>query len=244
MKFSDFTWQEIEEFSKKKVLIILPLGCTEQQGPHLAVGWDNKFITELCIQASEEAQKKGNVESLVLPTIPVGPTPEHMHWPGYLNISKETHEQIILEILESLKKQGFNKIIIWSGCGGHDLQNFIDKYNRKHPDMHIYYPQVDLYGITIQVGGRKFVEDAGHADAPSTSWCLYLDPTLVRKEKIKNSNSSPVDWSRLVKDFNLYTEEGALGNITLANREVGEKSWKLIIKEAADIIRKISEGKV
>ncbi|MDP3888407.1 MAG: creatininase family protein [bacterium] len=241
MRFGDLTWQEIEGFIKEEAVVILPLGCTEQQGPHMAVDWDNRFIGELCLQASEKAEKEYGILSLVLPTIPVGPASEHFHWPGYLHFSQSLHEQVVAEILASLKKQGFKTIIVWSGCGGHDLKKMIEKFNRKHEEVKVYYPQLDLYAVSFQMGGRKMVDNGGHADAPSTSWCLYLAPDYIRKDKIQNPNNRPLDWTRTSKDLSLYTKDGAFGNLTLANKDFGKRSWEQIIKEAAKVIKEIKE---
>lgn len=85
------------------------------------------------------------------------------------------------------------------------------------------------------------VDNGGHADAPSTSWCLYLAPDYIRKDKIQNPNNRPLDWTRTSKDLSLYTKDGAFGNLTLANKDFGKRSWEQIIKEAAKVIKEIKE---
>jgi creatinine amidohydrolase len=58
-RFADLTWEEIRDYIDRGAIAILPLGCTEQQGPHLAIDRDSRFVTELCMQASQLAGDAG-----------------------------------------------------------------------------------------------------------------------------------------------------------------------------------------
>jgi len=75
MEFCSLTWPEIRESIDRGALAVLPTGCTEQQGPHLAVEWDTWSAETLCVSAAERALAQHGVEALVLPAMPFGPTP-------------------------------------------------------------------------------------------------------------------------------------------------------------------------
>ena len=76
MDFGHLTYEEIKICAQENWPVILPTGCTEQQGPHLTVDFDTFFATQLSLAASEYAEQHHDIKSLVLPTIPFGPTPE------------------------------------------------------------------------------------------------------------------------------------------------------------------------
>ena len=130
MKYGDLTYEEIRDRAHQDWLVIIPTGCTEQQGPHLPVDIDTWFVEQVCNAASAKADADFGVPSLVLPTIPFGPTPEHRNYgAGYIDIPVELHDSLVLSTLESLAGQGFHRIVVWRGCGGHDLRETVQSFN-------------------------------------------------------------------------------------------------------------------
>lgn len=51
---------------------------------------------------------------------------------GYIYIPKELHEALIRAVLDSLAEQGFYKIVVWRGCGGHDPATTVEAFNSAH----------------------------------------------------------------------------------------------------------------
>jgi creatinine amidohydrolase len=89
MRYGDLTYEQIRDCASAGWLVIVPTGCTEQQGPHLPVDFDTWFAEKLCVAASERAARDYQVRSLVLPAFPFGPTPEHRNYgSGYVDIRK------------------------------------------------------------------------------------------------------------------------------------------------------------
>ena len=110
MKYGDLTYEEIRDAASQGCLAIVPTGCTEQQGPHLPVDF--------------------GVQSLVVPAIPFAPTPEHRNYgAGYIDIPVDLHDALVLATLASLAEQGFRRIVVWRGCGGHDLRETVKRFN-------------------------------------------------------------------------------------------------------------------
>ena len=77
MQFGNLTYQEIQKSVSEGALVIVPTGCTEQQGPHLPVDFDTWLAENVAMAAAEQAHEDHGVEVLVLPALPFGPTPEH-----------------------------------------------------------------------------------------------------------------------------------------------------------------------
>ena len=130
MKYGDLTYEEIRDATSQDCLAIVPTGCTEQQGPHLPVDFDTWFADHVCTAASEKAEQDHAVQSLVLPTVPFGPTPEHRNYgAGYIDIPVDLHDSLVMATLASLAEQGFRRIVVWRGCGGHDLRETVKRFN-------------------------------------------------------------------------------------------------------------------
>ena len=114
-KFIDYTYLEIKSLIDAGCLAIVPTGCTERQGPHLAVDFDTWFAETVTLEAAEYMTRCYDVRALVLPAMPFGPTPEHRGFgSGYVNIPHSVHEQCVYFVLESLAEQGFDTIVVWA----------------------------------------------------------------------------------------------------------------------------------
>jgi hypothetical protein len=69
VRYGDLTYREVAPLATSGAVAIVPLGCTEQQGPHLPVDFDTWFAEALMTAASEKAQESSDVQSLVLPAL-------------------------------------------------------------------------------------------------------------------------------------------------------------------------------
>src|SRR5260221_406154 len=119
MEDGGLTYQEIHDGATAGGLALVPTGCTEQQGPHLPVDHDTWFAETILLAASDEAARRYGVESLVLPALPFGPTPEHRSFgAGYIDLPVAVHAAVLEAVLGSLATQGFQRILVWRGCGG------------------------------------------------------------------------------------------------------------------------------
>ena len=240
MKFGDLTYEEIRDCAGKGWLAIIPTGCTEQQGPHLPVDFDTWFAGQVCLAASEKLEKDFGIYSLVLPVMPFGPTPEHASYgSGYINIPKDLHEALVGDVLKSLGEQGFRRIVVWRGCGQHDLREAVTRYNKESGrKSRAYLPTLPYHDIWIRIGDPD--NPGGHADSFTTSILLYHRPELVRQDKIINPHHSEVDWADPNLDFSQYSSTGVIGDPTKASPELGKKLWEAIVQEVALIFKEVT----
>jgi len=215
---------------------LVPTGCTEQQGPHLPVDFDTWFAEKVCNATSKKVKDDHDINSLVLPPIPYGPTPEHKGFgAGYIHLPQNLHKSIYKAVLHSLVEQGFRRIIFWTGCGQHQLKSMIDEFPGqvdKHVD--IFLPKKPYRQAWEQIGDPNI--PGGHADMFTTSIALALRPDEVRENKISNPAYTIPDWDDPDLDLSKYTDTGSIGDITHASAELGMRLWKYIINRSSQII--------
>jgi len=240
MRFGDLTFQEIRTRAEAGWLAIVPTGCTEQQGPHLPVDFDTWFVETVCVTAATHAREKYDVNSLVLPTMPFGPTPEHRSYgSGYIHIPKQVHDALVSSVLDSLAAQGFSRIVVWRGCGQHDLNDVIERFNMAHaPKVRAFLPALSYYDIWCRIGDPTV--PGGHADSFATSVALYLRPESVRVGRIPAPEEKPVNWNEPDLDFARYSSSGVIGDPTYASTELGAKLWNTIVEAVALTLREIA----
>jgi creatinine amidohydrolase len=111
VKIADANWQQIEAYLKKDDRAVLPLGSTEQHaGLSLAV--DSILSERVSVEAAEP------LGIPVFPVVPYGLTPYFKAYPGTVSLRIETYTRLVCDILDSLKLQGFRRILIVNGHGG------------------------------------------------------------------------------------------------------------------------------
>ncbi len=219
--FSDLTYLEIRECAAQGWLAIIPTGCTEQQGPHLPVDFDTWFAETLMAAAAERVAQDEAIQALVLPAMPFGPTPEHRSFgSGFIDIPTSLHNALLDAVLTSLVEQGFRRMVIWRGCGGHDLSETVDHFNQRYQGkVQVFLPPHPFYAIWCRLADPAI--PVGHADSFTTSISLYLRPESVRLEQITDPHSKAVAWDDPDLDFADYTTTGVIGDPTHASAEQG-----------------------
>lgn len=236
MHFGDLTYLEIREKVAAGWLAVIPTGCTEQQGPHLPVDFDTWIVEAISIAAAEYAATHFGVHALVLPTLPFGPTPEHRNFgSGYIDIPEELHNNMVAAVLESLTAQGFRRLVVWRGCGGHKLQGVVQQFNDKYgSQVRAYLPSLPFYDLWCNLGYAHI--PGGHADSFATALALYLRPASVRTNLVANPHNSPVEWDDPNLDFAAYSSSGVIGDPIHASVALGEKLWREVVMTVAKVL--------
>ena len=235
MEFGKLTYTEIKGAAQSNWIIIIPTGCTEQQGLHLPVDFDTWFVEKLCNSASNLAAERFNIDSLVLPPMPFGPTPEHIGFgSGYINISQALHESVYREVLQSLTDQCFKRIIIWQGCGQHQLASMAEGFVNNLSDINVFFPESPFQRIWNDLVGPDVLD--GHAASFATSLSFYLRPDNVRNDQIHNMEFTMPDWDDPNLDFSKHSKSGTIGDLSVASAELGKQLWKSLVAECSQII--------
>ncbi len=106
------TWPQAQAAFKRTSFVVVPIGSTEQHGPHLPLGTDFLVARELARRIGERA----NV--IVTPTIPVGYAQYHAVFPGTLSFSEDTLTRVYIELCENLLRYGATHVLFMNGHGG------------------------------------------------------------------------------------------------------------------------------
>lgn len=111
MKVSEMNWHQVDAYLKADDLAIVPLGSTEQHaGLSLAV--DSILAEKVALDAAEP------LGIPVFPVLAYGVTPYFLAYPGSISMRVETYVAIVRDILDSLRRQGFKRIMFVNGHGG------------------------------------------------------------------------------------------------------------------------------
>ena len=234
---SELSLPELKKYESQIELVVIPVGSHEQHGPNMVFATDSVLAFEL-------SKKIGEIffpRILICPPITLGNSYHHMDFYGTMTLRPETFIHLIIDMAESLKKHKINKILLLNGHGGnrHALGVAVTKI-KFELGLKVGWIGPDLGEDLLEKEQRSSI--TGHACETEVSMALYLAPWLVKKENLskgilKNSLYKRRSWWRQVPwSFNDITENGALGDATLASYELGEKITKHVLKKYQEFI--------
>jgi creatinine amidohydrolase len=112
MLLENLAYTEVEDYLKKKDIVLIPIGSVEQHSPYGLIGTDF-IISEAVARAVGEA-----MTILVAPTIAYGVSPHHMAFKGTVSLNPNTMMGVISDIVQSFVAHGFKRILFINGHGG------------------------------------------------------------------------------------------------------------------------------
>jgi creatinine amidohydrolase len=102
---------QVEEYLRHDDRVIVPLGSTEQHG-YLSLGVDAINCEAVALEAAEAE----NIP--VMPVMPFGVTPLFTAFPGTVNLRLSTYLELVRDLLDSMREQGFRRILVVNGHAG------------------------------------------------------------------------------------------------------------------------------
>jgi creatinine amidohydrolase len=230
------TWEEIAALRQSAFnLCLLPVGATEQHGPHLGVGMDSRNATLLCEAVSRETGAP------VLPTLSYGCSLGHSRrWPGTIALMPQTLIEIVVQLFDWIYHAGFKRLFIVNGHVGNfaPLRCALEIIRSKFDDAMIRICNVADISSRVR---KEFFADAEdwHANAAETSLMLAHAPELVRAEKVVSGDDEDRTASLVfTHPVNRTSKNGVTGFPSRATREHGETLFKMMVEDLAALVRR------
>lgn len=240
---------QIKSAIDNKAVLLLPLGQTEQHGPHLVTGCDT-IIAERVAMATAEALG-GAPQTLVMPSIPYGYNPRSVqNWPGVFRIGWDTMIRYIADVLVSAVEMGFEKIIVLSTHGPHaDVARMAarDVFDRTHGAVVVSLPH--------KVVAKRFAElrqspmgGCSHAGEYETALLMHFgypvalegmddrDSVDMCNEWISGdfvNGSGKVSWTTWGLQI---SERGVYGDPSVATAETGRLTFEALVEEYCELV--------
>jgi creatinine amidohydrolase len=236
----DLTWTELRDALKAGVTtVIIPVGGTEQSGPHLALGKHNARVKVL---AGRIASELGDtLVAPVLAYVPEGnisPPSEHMRFPGTISIPDAAFKSTLEAAARSLRQAGFTQIVLLGDHGGYQqsLKEVAARLNRDWAGtparVHFigdYYRATETaYVQALRAKGLTDAQIGSHAGTADTSLQMAVDPAMVRPDRLDGAQSSATGTSN----------NGTVGDPRPSTAALGQLGVDLIVAQTVAAIRK------
>ena len=157
-RLGDLTWRSVER--RRDAVLVVPVGSTEQHGPHLPLSTDTDVAVALA-----ERLAAACCTVVVAPALPYGASGEHADFAGTLSIGQEALELVVVELVRSATST-WSRVLLLSGHGGNavPLSRAVHRLRGEGRDVRGWSP--------------PWRGDA-HAGRTETSVQLALDPARV-----------------------------------------------------------------
>lgn len=244
MNLSETTWTDADNYDGN--LAVLPVGSTEQHGPHAPLGTD--AIAAEAVAA--EGVKRASRRAVVAPTFPFGVAAEHRQFTGTLWLSEDTFRSAVRETIESLASHGWNRVIVVNGHGGNvpALREVCGRLVREEVCYAVpftWFEAVDLDSID------GFAGEMGHGGPVETSLIRANRPELVHEDRFdRASEDGATRWGEWAGSVNLafdtaeFSESGVVGNPDRSSEAVGEQLLASAGETLADLLDTVVERDV
>lgn len=244
----------------QRTVAILPLGATEQHGPHLPLGVDSAITHGIVEAALATLQAQPPVErlpALFLPLLPVGFSPEHASFAGTLTLSATTVLALWHDIGASVAAAGVRRVLLFNSHGGHVApMDIVARQLRQQHGLLTYSSSWFQLPRSAEIEACSHAAEdrfGVHAGEDETAIMLHLHPEWVAMQHashfrstseqraarypiLGNGRSAKMGW--MMEDYN---PQGAAGNAAAATADKGA----LLVNNAAHqllaLVREISE---
>jgi creatinine amidohydrolase len=111
MRIAEMDWQMVEEWLRQDDRAVLPLGSVEQHAG-LSLATDAILAERVSVEAAEPLGMP------VFPALPFGISPYFQAYPGSMTLRVSTYALVVRDLLDSLKRTGFRRVLLVNGHGG------------------------------------------------------------------------------------------------------------------------------
>jgi creatinine amidohydrolase/Fe(II)-dependent formamide hydrolase-like protein len=191
----EMTWTEVREaIAGGRTVAIVPVGSTEQNGPHMVTGRHNVVVR---LVAGRIARELG--DALVYPVLPFAPTGDvaarsgHMAFPGSVSLTDATFAAVVREVATSAAAAGFRRVVLIGDHGGGQdvLQRTAERLDAERGASGVrflhasdaYFKAADEQRRDM---ARRRLPAGAHAGVPDTSEAMAADRDgrLVRRDRL------------------------------------------------------------
>lgn len=252
--WADLTTRDFAQLDPAATVAVLPVGATEQHGPHLPLAVDQVLVDGVIGAALP--QLPAGLPVLFLPTQQVGYSPEHSRFAGTLTLSSATVTAAWIELGECVARTGLKKLLLLNAHGGQvSLMDIVARELRTRCSLMVYscswwnLPLGDAVNGLFSADEHRFGVHGGEIE---TSMMLALRPQSVVMGQARDFKSSSQERAatypilgngssaKLGWQMQDYNAQGAAGNAAAATADKGRAVVEAAGRQLALLLQEFS----
>ena len=229
LELDRMTWPEVKaELQRGRDTVVVAFGATEQHGPHLPLATDALLGDHLAWIVAER------LDAFVAPTVRIGCSEHHLEFPGTLSLSEDTFHAVVADVVRSLARGGFRRVVLLPTHGGNfgPLAAAVEELGP--------VPGIQISALTdlsalfaiAQLGatehGVPLGEGGVHAGEWETSMLISIHPDLVHLERGEAGYTGDAEAAiGAIFGAGVHTvaKNGVIGDPSRASAEHGARYW-------------------
>ncbi|MCC6006678.1 MAG: creatininase family protein [Rhodobacteraceae bacterium] len=252
--WSDLTAPDLRASVDDRTVALVPVGATEQHGPHLPLNTDAVLAEGMALEAACRVEQ---ARVLVLPTIAVGKSDEHGGFPGVLTLDAPTLQAVLMQIGRSVARSGVRRLVFLNAHGGNvPVLQIAIRALRIEERMFCVSAGWMSMGYPEGLVPAEEARDGIHAGLVETAAMLHFRPDLVKMELAQDFVPSsrgvaqdnnilrllgPVSSGWMMRDLH---PEGAAGNAIAATAEAGRRIVEHAATRYATLLEEVARHEI
>ena len=250
------TFDEVEAYLKTgQGIIILPLGSTEEHGPHGPMGTDTFAARIVCRGVADR------LDAILAPAVPFGMCFDQRHFKGTIALKPSTYSFLLKEICDNFIRDGYRLVLAISGHRGNDHAALCGLQEAGYDsDTHVLYMSYQdanrgrLAGVVgpdaakhIRPEDMKYGAD-GHGGSVELSIAEAHAHNSVRMDKRKKPDRGPADMLRsfpfraVLNIEEVAPTDGYFGDPAIVSQGLGERIAEKTAEQIAADVRRFLEA--
>jgi len=227
------TWAEVKSKIKNgRDTVVVPLGSTEQHGRHMPLGTDAVLGDEMGWGLA------ARLDAFLAPTVRFGCSEHHLSFPGTISLSEETFQRVVIDVVASLSRHGFRRIVLLPTHGG-NFKPLAEAFAKLEPVENVkVLAFTDLEGLvkaafeSSGAFGVNAAKSGAHSGEWETSLMLALRPKQVKMDQAAEGFVGELSeiMSKVFDGIQNLDENGVLGDPRPATAEAGEKYFEEMVE--------------
>jgi creatinine amidohydrolase len=246
LEFSSLTAPQLNAMAARDAIIIVPVGSTEQHGPHLPVMVDYRLATEVARRGAGKLAAAGH-PVLVTPTVWTGFAEHHMELGGTITLDYAVFYGVIRGIVRSLARDGFRRICVLNGHGG-NIAPLVVAISELTVELEIPLVYFSYWEIA-EAATKSILEYQDkilHACEGETSMMMAVEPALIDRSRLHEAKGPDQDRPEIEalvgknvfrwQTLNARSRRGVIGNGAAGTPAKGERLLAAMSDRLAEVL--------
>jgi creatinine amidohydrolase len=236
------TWRDADAALRRARVALVPVGATEQHGPHMTLDTDTAIAEAFARRIGDALE----ADAIIGPTLSLGMSEHHLGFAGTMNLRAPTLMALVQDVVQSFVQNGVRRVVLVNGHGGNlDPLRLVAREAGRDGTAEVASIMWAILAADL-IHDRAATPFHSHACDIETSVAMAIAPQVVLADRIEppapptGVEALAVPRSRfdVPVPFEHWTTNGAIGDPRLATKELGEEIVALALERALEFLRR------
>lgn len=244
MKLRTQTWPEAATHLDETSVALVPVGSTEQHGPHLPLATDHLIAEALATTAAEQA------DVICTPALRIGVSPHHRQFPGTLWVDPPAFRAYVESFTRNLAYHGLDRVVYVNAHGG-NVAHLREVGRRLHEDETAFAVEWMWDESIPELVDSLFERNGPHGGPKETAMIMHIAEEFVKTDELTTArdgglptvsrSTGRVNGAKVFYDAIENSDNGVFGDQTDATPEKGRRLFAAATEQLVELVEWLAE---